>query len=211
MLDRFPDRLFDRLTRPVFHRPIPPDLLERIAALGKTAANYEWHRREGGSKSVRAGVEFDEKAAALAAEWGPKLHAFAAEKRAAAPIPTGPPPDAKTAARRAIVAELLDAENAERVPRRSPHTVLIFTAPLDVLPELARRWPGSAANAALLTPAESRAWSEVYEHAGDDPWWFACQHWDVEAWDASESMWTRDWETKARTDPGAPPGRSRGW
>ena len=176
---------------------LPPDIADQLSELGEDAARYEWIAESEGDDFLRGFVGKLVESAALFDESHPRLAEFAAQQRAANPVPQQSDADAFTLAQHRILKPLVD--DAERVPIRGTHTSAIFYAPLNCLSLLLNSWPANVPNAVFLTPEEFKEWNQTYELPEGVFWWFVFQWWAIDFKISENSIWF--FNSKPKTFP----------
>lgn len=166
--------------------PLSQDARDRLARLGYTTpADLQFWERLLESEGVSFFKDFlerDEEAASECRRWLPRLLAFAADCRRAAPAPD---PAAFTPAGRAQhdillarMREFVGSEDRRCVFDRRPNRAAILSTTAAGLPAAERVFAGTGA-VVLLEDEWARWYGGVYPGAGDGFWWYARAWWTV--------------------------------
>jgi hypothetical protein len=171
-------------SRPVV---IPPDIADRLTALGINPDRYAKMVRSEGADFTRSFVESLEDAAALCRHWSPKLRQLVAESRRSHPVPAVESLTACELAKRQVLETKI--ANAEGLGRRRRDEVVICCVPLFAMSAAQQLWLGEDDGCVLLTREELSDWEQVYQHDNSSFWWFIHNWWDIEDPPRQDEPW----------------------
>lgn len=173
---------------------IPADIIQRLALLGETPANFSKIREsqgvDGFHEFLRVYLRRREEEDALYQKWAPGLLDFACHCRS---VNHGPPAESLTERERAKLPIYGNKiKSAERLRPRNNKAIISCCLPLIGVPVAQRLWPGKASLTVILTPEEWASWWKTYEHPEGALQWWISYWWNIEDPPDSKSIPNRN-------------------
>ena len=158
-------------------KTLPPDIAERVAALGEYPAFYRRMLTEDGEKRCRGFLKKVEESASLFREWFPRLKELERKCREQTPLPDVADFTPEERAQYAVYQQKI---RAAEIIFRGPNCVTFFSSTPVGLVAAKELWPGEREPAVFLTPDEASQWRAIYEHDENKFWWFMSYSWIIE-------------------------------
>lgn len=173
---------------------IPPEILERLAALGEDLAQFPESIKNRGKEFflsfLKLVIEKREQQIALFREWSPKLREFTVSCRSHNPCPALESLTNSDRVKLSIYEEKIS--KAERLRPRRNTCVTICSIPLIGIPIALRMWPGNNGDTLILTPEELSQWCKIYKHPEEAHWWWIRYWWKIDDRPDPKSIRNRD-------------------